>query len=208
MWEGHAMVQNKFRRFCVGFVCAVLALSVAGCGCSSKDAEGNAGKGSASQEESEAARFSDFENDYLRMGVAQGWDADPEGDADQHRRDDKGGYHALTIEHGDRLSLSSYGYLRAAVYDVETVEGAGEIPEEKEYLENIVEIDPIEIADTRMVGYSAEGKTASGDATYQYQCYSGTLNGHYVEVSFIDYSGGSLIEGGDMSAMAQSLEVK
>ena len=199
------MVRSIISRLGVGVVCALLALSVAGCGCSSKKAESEAEK--AVQEE-EAARFSDYENDYLRMSVAQGWDADREGGADVRHRDDLGSYHALTVEHGERLNLTGYGYLRIAVYDVETVEGAGEVPEEKEYLENIIEVEPIEIAGTSISGYYADGKTASGDATYQYRCYSGTLNGHYVEVSFVDYSGGSLTEGGDMTTMARSLDVK
>lgn len=204
-WEGLAMLRNRYHQMCVAIVCAALALLVAGCGCSRKGGE-DAAKDSAI--EAEAERFSGFENDYLRVNVAQGWDADREGDADVRRHDDKGSYRALTIEHGERTKLSDYGYVRVAVYDVETVEGAGEVPEEQKNMENIIEVDPFEVGDTRLSGYYADGKTASGDATFQYRCYAGTLNGHYVEISFVDYAGGTLVEAGDMTSMARSVEVK
>ena len=197
---------TKAQRFFVGFLSVTLSLLIVGCGCSSKDAEAN--KPSAAEEAEADARFAGYDNDYLRISIAEGWTANPDGDEDAHRSDERGGYHALSVEHGDRLNLGSFGYLRVAVYDVETVEGAGEVPEERENYENILEVDPIEVAGERLSGYSADGKTVSGDASFQYRCYGGTINGHYVEVSFVDYTGGSLIEGEDMLAMAQTIEVK
>lgn len=216
------MAQRTCRFLSAGILGLALAFSLASCGGSSPapvdettSQEEQAADAGAS-EDREAAEDSDpmgglafHENDYLTIGLADGWAVNTDVSENKHIENEDGSGYYFTAQYDDP-SIGRRGFY-VSVYDEPTYDWVsdysdGSLPAETEHMKDIEALDPITIDGVELQGYHSQN-TAMDGSTYWFGSYGGTVNGHYIEIFFTDGSEGNILLE-DQIAMAKSVHIK
>ena len=149
------------------------------------------------------------ENDYLTIGLADGWAVNTDVSENKHIDNEDGSGYYFTVQYDDPSIGRRSFYV--SVYDEPTYDWVpdysdGSLPAETEQMRDIEALDPITIDGVKLQGYHSQN-TAMDGSTYWFGSYGGTVNGHYIEIFFTDGSEGNvLLE--DQIAMAKTVHIK
>ena len=149
------------------------------------------------------------ENDYLTIGLANGWTVNTDVSENRHIESENGSGYNLTVQYEDS-SIGRRGFY-VMVYDEPAYDWVpdysdGSLPEENDDMGDVEALGPITIDGVMLYGYRCR-RTASDGSFFWYGSYSGAVGGHYVEIFFTDGSEDNLLLE-DQLGMARSVHIK
>lgn len=154
---------------------------------------------------SSARLLTQHDNSYLSIGIAEGWFIDPEAPENVHFDDRLYGNYTLVVIPYD--STINHEQLFVSVYDRWMIPSDNEIEDYDERSENRELIEGFEVDGVMLSGTRSVYTDRDTGLPYYITYFWGTVNNHYLEVTFVDRDG-DLSLGNDLMRMAQSIHVK